>query len=458
MTQSYSPEQTRLLDKTPPHDNAAEVAMLGSMILDANMIGDVIEVCPSSEACYKQSHAAIFQAIIEIYDSHSALDMVMLNHYLSDRGTLDQVGGIDYLVYLCESVSSAVSASHYAKIVRDKWLARQVIEVAGKMLESAYQDQSKSVADLLDEVESQIFQIARHQVGSDREVKVGDYLQQHYEMLERQNGTGITGIKTGFYEIDDLTTGLQKSDLILIAGRPGMGKTALGLCMAHHISANENKPVGFFSMEMSRSQLGNRLLCMRSGVNSHKLRRNALDAHDFDAIALAVGELADAPIFIDDSPGMSIVTLRAKARRMASKHGLAAIFIDYLQLMTAPGNESRQNEVAAISRGMKAMAKELDIPVVCLSQLNRSGEQQADRRPRMSQLRDSGALEQDADVIALMYREDYYHLRDDEYTQTNIAEVMIEKQRQGPTGVVKLQWHGPTTQLHNLAAGEPLSY
>jgi replicative DNA helicase len=251
--------------------------------------------------------------------------------------------------------------------------------------------------------------------------------------------------------MDDRTCGLQRGDLIIIAGRPSMGKTALALCIANHVAVTEGTPVGFFSMEMSREQVGNRLLCMHARVDSHKLRRNQLDTDDFHQLAMAVGVLTDAPLYLDDSPGMSIVTLRAKARRMAAKHDIGLIVVDYLQLMGSPGSSNRQEEVSAISRGLKALAREINVPVVCLSQLNRQSEGRTDRRPRMSDLRESGAIEQDADVIALMHREDYYNRTDEDYTPNNVAEVIIEKQRQGPTGTVKLHWHGPTTSLHNLS-------
>jgi len=262
----------------------------------------------------------------------------------------------------------------------------------------------------------------------------------------------MTGLETGFYELDEMTNGLQNGEMIIVAARPSMGKTAFALNVAEHIAANNQKPVAVFSLEMGRQQLAQRLLCSRSTVDAHKLRRNTLSRDDFGRLAQAVGQLSEAPLYIDDTPGLTLLGLRAKARRLAARHDIAAIFVDYLQLMSAPGSESRQQEVSTISRGIKALARELSVPVVCLSQLNRQAEAREGHRPRMSDLRESGSIEQDADVVMMLHREDYYHRGEDGYEMTHVAELIIAKQRNGPTGAVKLQFDGATTRFNNLAS------
>ncbi|NBC11717.1 MAG: replicative DNA helicase [Planctomycetes bacterium] len=796
----HKAELPQLFEKLPPHAVEAEAALLGSMLHDWRVCGEVLQIVKSGDDFYLGKHAAIYQVLIELYDQHQSIDMVQLNQKLADKQMLDQVGGLDYLLELLESVPSAASAEHYARIVREKAVLRGLIDSAGRILYDAYHS-DQPAQELLEIAEKQIFDIA--QFGStDHAAELKDLLQETFDRLEADDGRLITGIGTGFYELDEMTNGLQPGEMIIIAARPSMGKaqpldarvlrddgwttmgelrvgdalasvdgqpshvtgifpqgrrqvyrvafsdgrsaeccaehlwrvsyrewdeprvlqtsrliemlgrkryqnrlfveafsgvfgreidcpidpwvlgcllgdgslggsslrfscadpdllerldaalgeeltlspaggydvrivqrdgahrrgvvgvqpnpvmealrkydlwgcgatqkfipraffeasytqraallrglmdtdgwverwgslryatssrqlardvvelmrslggsasytqkqttytyqgqrrhglptyvcnlqhpdarqfvsvpakhdrvapsrqrhrrlnlksieptrvvetqcisvshparlyitddfvvthnTAFALNIAEHIGATSKQPVAVFSLEMSKQQLAQRLLCSRSGVDSHKLRRNMLSRDDFAKLSLTVGELSEAPLFIDDTPGLSLLGLRAKARRLAARHDIKCIVIDYLQLMAAPGSESRQQEVSNLSRGIKALARELSVPVLCLSQLNRQAEQREGHRPRMSDLRESGSIEQDADVVMMLHREDYYHRGDDEYVDTNQAEVILAKQRNGPTGTVKLAFHGPTTRFNNLASG-----
>ncbi|MEM1211408.1 MAG: replicative DNA helicase [Planctomycetota bacterium] len=442
-------ELGKLFDKLPPHALEAEAALLGSMILDWRVCGDVLQILRGPEDFYNGPNAAIYQVLQELYDVEQSIDLVQLNQRLIDKGVLEQVGGADYLVELAEAVPSAANASYYAKIVREKALLRQLIESAGRTLHDCYHSDEPAV-DLLDKVSQGLFQIQEHR-GDTNASELSRLLEETYEKLENHDGRLITGLESGFFELDEMTNGLQPGEMIIIAARPSMGKTAFMLNIAEHCAASNKLPVAVFSLEMSKQQLAQRLLCSRSGVDSHKLRRNMLGADDFQKLSLTVGELSDAPMFIDDTPGLSLMALRAKARRLAMEKHIKAVFIDYMQLMSCPGSESRQQEVSELSRGIKALARELNVPVVCLSQLNRQAEAREGHRPRMSDLRESGSIEQDADVVMMVHREDYFHKGDDEYEPTNIGEIIMAKQRNGPTGTVKLQFHGPTTRFHNLA-------
>jgi replicative DNA helicase len=442
-----------LFDKQPPHALEAEMALLGSLILDWQQVGDVLQVLKGADDFYKPAHAAVFESLVELYDQAQSIDMVQLNQKLVDKQMLEQVGGLEYLVALVDGVPSAAEAPRYARIVRDKAILRRLIETTGAVLHECYHS-DEPVAELLDRAETQIFELAEKK-GDDQATDVGTLLQETMDKLERQDGKMVTGYESGFFELDEMTNGLQPGEMVIIAARPSMGKTAFAVNIAEHMAMMKKVPLAIFSLEMSKQQLAQRMLCSRSGVDSNKVRRNMLSREDFGRLNLTAGELAEAPMFIDDTAGLTLMGLRAKARRLKQRHDIQAVFIDYLQLMSAPsaGRDGRQNEVSAISRGVKALARELAVPVVCLSQLNRAAEQREGHRPRMSDLRESGSIEQDADVIMMLHREDYYHRGDEEYEDNNIAEVIVNKQRNGPTGVVKLQFHGPTTRFNNLATG-----
>ena len=444
-------ELAKLFERLPPHAFEAEAALLGSMILDWRVCGEVIEILKDEADFYKPAHSAIYKAVLELYNDQQSLDVVQLTQKLKDQSLLDQTGGVEYLVELAESVPSATSAAHYARIVRDKSVLRRLIDVSGKIIYDAYHT-SDSAEDQLNIAEQEVFKIAEGK-SSESATELRVLLDEAMKLIEANEGKGITGIETGFVDLDEMTNGMQNGEMIIVAARPSMGKTAFALNVAEHIACVNRQPVAVFSLEMSKQQLTQRLMCSASGVDSHRLRRNMVNEHEMLELQMAVGRLVEAPMFIDDTPGLTLMQLRAKARRLASQHHIKAVFVDYLQLMSQPGAESRQQEVSNISRGIKALARELRVPVVCLSQLNRASESREGHRPRMSDLRESGSIEQDADVILMLHREDYYHKGEEDYEDTNVAEVIIAKQRNGPTGPVKLQFHGGTTRFHNLAPG-----
>lgn len=446
-----------LFEKQPPHAIQAEMALLGAMILDWQVVGEVAQVLKGGDDFYKPQHAAIYEVLVELYDQAQSIDMVQLNQRLIDKQMLEEVGGLTYLADLVDGTPSASEAPRYARIVRDKAVLRRLIEATGSVLHECYHS-DEPVGELLDRAETAIFEIAEKK-GDDAPSGLKELLEETFEKLERDDGRVITGMETGFYELDEMTNGLQPGEMVIIAARPSMGKTAFAINIAEHMAATNKIPVAVFSLEMSKQQLAQRMLCSRSGVDSQRVRRNMLSRDDFGKLTLTVGELSEAPMFIDDTAGLTLMGLRAKARRLKQRHDIQAIFIDYLQLMSAPsaGRDGRQNEVSAISRGVKALARELSLPVVCLSQLNRQAEQREGHRPRMSDLRESGSIEQDADVIMMLHREDYFHRGDEEYEDNNIAEVIINKQRNGPTGVVKLHFHGATTRFQNLATSSQQS-
>jgi replicative DNA helicase len=438
---------SRLFEKEPPHAQEAEAALLGSMILDEQAIGDVVQVLKGSGDFYKTAHAVIYDVLVDLYDRNQPITMVALNQRLRDRGEIEQVGGIDYLLQLAEAVPSATLATHFAGMVREKAVLRSLIESTTNILDRAY-NAPEDVSELLDEAEQAIFALAE----SDATGEASDLrslLDETYARLEQHDGRLITGLETGFYELDEMTSGLHPGEMTIIAARPSMGKTAFALNIAEHVAASNHVPVAFFSLEMGKQQLAQRLLCSRSGVDSQRLRRNMIRDDDWRSLQDAMSQLHDAPLYIDDTPGLSILALRAKARRLAARHHIKAIFIDYLQLMSGPKSDSREQEVSAISRGVKALARELEVPVICLSQLNRGPESREGHKPRMSDLRESGSIEQDADVVMMLHREDYYHRGDMDYTDTGISELIIAKQRNGPTGTIPLQFNSATTRFLN---------
>ena len=461
-------ELSKLLDRLPPHAIEAEMGVLGSMLIDPQAIGDVVLVLRSGTDFFKPAHGAIHDAIVDLYDKNSSIDIVQLNQVLQDRDVLESVGGTNYLIELANAVPTAAHATHYARIVREKAMIRELIHATGEILATAY-EQSDDARSVLEDAEQRIFRIAQQSEQSQIE-SLHDLIKATMETLEANEGKQLIGVPTGFSELDEITTGLQKGEMIILAARPSMGKTAFALNLTENV-AMRGYGVGFFSLEMGRQQLVQRLLASRSGIDSQRLRRNMLQPDDFRALMAACDELLDAPIFIDDTPGLSLMQLRAKARRMAQKHTLGMIVIDYLQLMTSGRRaESRQIEVSEISRGVKAMARELNVPVICLSQLNRAAEQREGHRPRMSDLRESGSIEQDADVVSMLHREEYYHQNDEEWNEEmeryaiqgetykdmrGVAELIIAKQRNGPTGTVKLTWIEASTAFKDYTAARP---
>ncbi len=458
-----------LFDRLPPHDPEAEAALLGAMLIDPSVTDEVVQLVPSGEGFYLAAHATIFEALKELHDHRQSGDLVQLKEKLAGKEQLDDVGGVDYLASIVEQTPSAAAAPHYARIIRDKWQLRRLIAASEQTLYDAYHAGERGedgVRETLDEAEQRVFKITEDASESD-EATLQQILLSIFNRIEDEEGRHITGLSTGYHDLDELTSGLQTGELIIVAARPSMGKTALALNLAEQIAFGGQPyaergpatPVGFFSMEMSREAIVQRMLCSRAGVNAQRLRRNMLQAEDHRRLQLAAAQLADAPIFLDDTPALTAMQLRARARRMVARHEVKCVMIDYLQLMTAPqaGRDGRQNEVSAISRSVKALARELSIPIICLAQLNRSTEQREGHKPRMADLRESGSIEQDADVIALLHREEYYHTQNMEEWQAanpekvGLAELIIAKQRNGPTDTVKLAWEGATMRFRNHA-------
>jgi replicative DNA helicase len=433
-----------------PESLEAEAAVLGSMILDPQCIGAVVQKLTSA-AFYRVEHQMIFEAIISLWDKKSdVFDLLLLRDELKNRKQLQEVGGPEYLVKVAEAVPSAANVDHYVQIVKDKQMMRELIGAAGEVLTEAMED-SGNVAEKLDRAEQKIFAVTEKKISSSA-ASMKEILTETFEAIDKRQGHHVTGLPTGFAELDDLTCGLQNGEMIIIAGRPSMGKTSFAMNIAEHIGADNSIPVAIFSLEMSRQQLAERMLCSRGMIDSQLVRKGMVNDSQYQELVHAASELSEKPIYVDDTPGITPLELRGKARRLRSRYGIRAIFIDYLQLMSMGGSvESRQQEVSEISRYLKALARELTLPVVVLSQLNRATEGREGHRPRMSDLRESGSIEQDADVIMLLHREDYYHKGEMDYEETSGAEVIIAKQRNGPTDTVELSFNGTYTRFGNKA-------
>ena len=443
--------------RTMPESLAAEAAVLGSMIQDPVCIGEVVEYL-ERDAFYRVEHQMIFDALIALYEKGTAeaIDAVLLRDELEKRKQIEAVGGVEYLAKVMDSVPSSANVMYYAGIVRDKMLLRETIAAANAILGDAY-DQSGETSEKLDDAERRIFAVTDKNIRGSA-VALKDLVTRAYELIEKREGSHVTGLATGYYDLDEKTCGLQNGEMVIIAGRPSMGKTSLALNMAEHVGVMEKMPVVIFSLETSRQQLAERFLCSASGIDAQSVRKGMLSTEDYQKLVEACGQLSEAPIYIDDSSSLTPLELRAKARRLKSMHNIRCVIVDYLQLMHLGSGrvESRQQEIATISRYIKGLARELSVPVVVLSQLNRSPEGREGHRPRMSDLRESGSIEQDADVVMLLHREDYYHRGDDDYEPNNTAELIIAKQRNGPTGTVKLTFREKFTRFENASVvGQP---
>jgi replicative DNA helicase len=432
-------------DRLPPHAIEAEMCLLASMMLDKEMIGQVVQII-DREAFFQADHQIIYDVLVKLYEQNRPIDAVILREELIKRQLLEEIGGIQYLAAILNSVPSSAHGAHYAGIVREKALLRQLIAASNDILRDAYAPHEQAEL-VLDKAEKRIFDIAQKKIGRAM-VPMEEVLHEVFEMIENR---GQRGLETGFFELDDMMNGLQNGEMVIIAARPSMGKTAFAMNVIEHVAADSMLPCAVFSLEMSKQQLAQRMLCSRGQIDAHKLRKGMLQAHEYAHLANVVGELAKAPIWVDDSPGLTPLDLRAKSRRLKLQHDIKAVMVDYMQLMDNPGPESRQQQISEISRGIKAVARELSVPVMALSQLNRQSEGRDGHRPRMSDLRESGSIEQDADVIMLLHREDYYRMSEPDFQPDNIAEVIIAKQRNGPTGTVKLTFLNKTTRFENLA-------
>ena len=430
--------------KAQPFNIEAEISVLGSMLLDNEAINLVTEIL-RTDNFYKTSHQHIFDTIVNIYNKNNAVDLVILKDELKKQSLLEKVGGAEYLMELEESVPLASNVEYYAKIVREKTIKRDLITATAKIQQEAYNDSLES-EELLDVAEKEIFDITQRKFSSPT-IKLFNILHDtfdHISNLHDREGR-LTGISTGYYDLNDITSGLQKSELIVIAARPSMGKSSLVLNIAEHAGTKEKKPTLIFSMEMSAQQVAQNMLCSTAKIDAHLLRTGKLDDNQFSNLSLAMGDLSESEIFIDDTPGLGLLELRAKARRLKLQHNIQMIIVDYLQLMEGRKAENRQQEISGISRGLKALARELEVPVIAVSQLNRSVETREGHTPRMSDLRESGSIEQDADVIILLHREDYY----DPTKRPGEVDLNIAKQRNGPTGKVKLTFRREILRFEN---------
>ncbi|QJA05401.1 replicative DNA helicase [Thermosulfurimonas marina] len=441
-----------LLGRIPPHNLEAERGVLGSVFLEPSVILKVVEIL-SPEDFYREAHAEIYRAMLSLFERHEPIDLVTVHDELSQRGRLEEVGGAAYLAELAGLLPTSAHAVHYAQIVKEKALLRRLIRAATEIAARAY-EAAEPVEDLLEAAEKTIFELRSY---SEREGfrSLKELIKDTIREIERlhQRPELITGVPTGFTEFDHLTAGLQPGDLIIVAGRPSMGKTSFALNIACYAAGEAGIPVGIFSLEMSREQLAARMLCAEARVNLQHLRTGRISESEWQRLTFAANKLSRAPIFVDDTPALSILDLRAKARRLMSEHGLGLIIIDYLQLLQSrERRERREQEISEISSSLKAMAKEFNVPVVALSQLNRKVEERPDKRPQLSDLRESGAIEQDADLIVFLYRDEVYN-RDTPHK--GVAEVIIGKQRNGPTGVVKLAFQAPYSSFANLAEEQP---
>jgi replicative DNA helicase len=435
-------------DRLPPNSIDAERCLLASMMLDREAVAATISLL-DRESFYLADHQVIFDVLRRLWDENRPIDAVIVFEELLKRQLLDEVGGKGYLAQILGSVPSAAHGAHYAGIVREKALLRQLISASNDILRDAYAPHES--ADLVvDKAEKRIFEIAEKKTGGGI-TSLGEVAHEVYEKLYDK---GHRGIETGFLELDDMLNGMQNGEMIIIAGRPSMGKTAFAMNIVEHVAADLKLPCGVFSLEMSKQQLAQRMMCSRANIDAQKVRRSMLSEAEFRQLAATVNELAKAPVWLDDSPGLTPLELRAKARRMVAQHDIKCLMIDYMQLMDNPGPESRQQQISEISRAVKSVARELKIPVICLSQLNRATEGRDGHRPRMSDLRESGSIEQDADVVILLHREDYYRLSEPDYVPDNTAEVLVVKQRNGPTGTVKLTFLNKTTRFENRSASE----
>jgi len=438
-----------LREKVPPHSLEAERSVLGAMLLEKETVPKVIQIIDHPDIFYSDLHRIIYEGILKLFDSNRPVDLITLREEFRKQGKLDKIGGSSYLVDLINSVITTANVEYYAGIIKEKYILRNLLKAADKIAGLCYED-SLDLDIILDKAQSLIFSIAQ-KTSKTSYFHIKEVLTKTFEHIEAlyQRKEQITGVPTGFIELDRLTSGLQPSDLVIIAGRPSMGKTAFALDIVRYAAINAGISSVVFSLESAKEQLVERMLCAEARVNSQKLRTGFLSEEDWSRLTDAAGVLAEAPIYIDDTPNISVMELRAKARRLKAEKDIKLAIVDYLQLMAGDRRaENRQQQISEISRSLKALAKELNLPVVAISQLSRAVEQREDKRPRLSDLRESGAIEQDADLVLSLYREFYYsHRSEDE----GVAEVIINKQRHGPIDKIKLTFISEYSRFENPA-------
>lgn len=440
-----------MLDRVPPQSVEAEQAVLGAMLIEREAISKVAEIL-RQEDFYREAHRLIYNAAVDLFNKNDAVDLVTVTEFLRKDDKLEGAGGISYITSLANSVPTAANVLYHARIVEEKSLLRQLINAATNIAGLGY-EASEEVGDILDSAEKMILDVSNRKVGQEF-TPIKSIIFEAFDRIQGlyESKGGITGLSSGFKDLDRLTSGLQPSDLILIAARPSMGKTAFVLNIASHVAIREKKTVAFFSLEMSKEQLVQRMLCSEAPIDSQRLRVGDLEGKDWQKLVNAADRLSSAGIFIDDTPGITVLEMRAKARRLKIEHDLQLIIVDYLQLMQGSGrnkgSENRQQEISEISRSLKGLARELGVPVIALSQLSRSVESRQVKKPMLSDLRESGSLEQDADIVAFLYREDYYN---PDTENKNITDVIIAKHRNGPVDTVQLFFHKQFTKFADLS-------
>ena len=436
------------LGKVPPHDIEAEQAILGCMLTDKDAVISAIEVLKEDDF-YREDNKAIYSAILSLYSRSEPIDIITVKAELVEAGNFERIGGLEYLAELPDRVPTTANVEKYIKIVSEKATLRSLIQTSNELIALGY-DESEDVDNIMDMAEKKVFDLSQKKsvkgYSALKDVLVGSFAE--LEKLYNQKGN-VTGITTGFIDLDNKTAGLHNSDLIIIAARPAMGKSAFAINIATNAAIKANVPVVIFNLEMSKEQVGNRILCSEAMVDSNKIRTGQIEDEDWMKLATTLGELSEAPIYIDDTPGISIMEIRAKCRKLKIEKNIGLIVIDYLQLIQGTGkkNASREQEISEISRSLKILAKELDVPVIALSQLSRTAEKRDDKRPMLSDLRESGAIEQDADIVMFLYRDDYYN---EDTEKKNVAEVILAKHRGGSTGTVELAWMPSFTKFANF--------
>ena len=436
------------LGKVPPHDIDAEQAVIGSMLTDKDAVVEAVEILKSDDF-YRQDNKTIYEAILNLYNRAEPIDIITVKSELTSLGKLEAVGGLEYLAILPDKVPTTANVERYIKIVEEKSILRRLIKASNELIDLGYAE-TEDIDTIMDQAEKKVFEISqgKNQKGY---TPIKEILVESFAELEKlyNQKEPITGIPTGFADLDYKTAGLHNSDLVLVAARPAMGKSAFALNIATNAAVHAKVPTVIFNLEMSKSQLVSRILCSEAMVDSNKVRTGKMEEDDWIKLATALGPLSEAPIYIDDTPGITVTEIRAKCRKLKMEKNLGLIVIDYLQLIQGSGkrNSSREQEISEISRSLKILAKELDVPVIALSQLSRAAEQRADHRPMLSDLRESGEIEQDADIVMFLYRDDYYN---PDSEKKNIAEVIMAKHRAGSTGTVELLWLGSYTKFANI--------
>jgi replicative DNA helicase len=442
--------------RVPPHSLDAEIAVIGAVLLDNESLNTIVEILQADDF-YKSSHKYLFEAIISLYERRDPIDVVSLSNELRAISKIDEAGGVDYISYILDVVPTVANTQYYARIVKEMSLRRKIIHAVTEIANDAFESQG-DIGSFIDSVEQRIFQVSESRLTQGFS-KVGDLVKDSIRRVEQlcTSDDHITGVRTGFTALDEMTSGLQASDLIIIAGRPSMGKTALALSIARNAALDYGQAVAVFSLEMSKEQITTRLLCSEAKVSSAKVRSGNLTDNDFPRIVDAASKIAQANIFIDDTPAITALEMRAKARRLHRETPLSLIIIDYLQLMQGNSrrSERREQEISDISRSIKALAKELKIPIIALSQLNRAVETRVDKRPLMADLRESGAIEQDADIIGFVYRDEVYH---PDTQHKGVAEIIISKHRNGSIGTIQTAFVGEYTSFENLAPAASYDY